>query len=330
MKKRIPVFGLVFLLLAGCTAEEAAVTRSIFAMDTYMELTAYGEQAQTALEQAKKEIGRLDALFRRGSEQSEVFQINDKKNACVSADTAALIRRAADISADTDGAFDPTVAPVMDLWGFYGRTYRVPAAAELSKTLADVDYKQMHIQDDTVALDGNAKLDLGGIAKGYASDRMMQVFRENGVTSGLVSLGGNVQALGSRPDGSPWRIGIQHPDGEGYIGIVQICDEAVITSGGYQRFFEKDGQVYHHILDPKTGYPARSGLKSVSVISSDGTLADGLSTAIFVMGLDAGSAYWRTRGGFELVLMTEDNVVYVTEGIQNRFDTQMNYVVIRR
>ena len=136
-----------------------------------------------------------------------------------------------------------------------------------------------------VKLGKNMKIDLGGIAKGYTSSRVMQIFKDCGVTSGLVSLGGNVQALGTKTDGTDWQIAIENPDkSSDYIGVVSVKDKAVITSGGYERYFEKNGKTYHHILDPKTGYPAESGLKSVTIVSDNGTLADALSTSLFVMG----------------------------------------------
>ena len=151
----------------------------------------------------------------------------------------------------------------------------------------------------------------------------MKVFKDNGIKSGLVSLGGNVQALGAKPDGSKWKVAVQNPDSdESYIGVLEIAGKAVITSGGYERYFEKDGKTYHHIIDPVTGYPADSGLKSVTIISSDGTLADGLSTSLFIMGIDKAKEYWRANSDkFDVILLTNDNKQYVTEGIYSDYST---------
>nr|WP_243106058.1 FAD:protein FMN transferase [Butyricicoccus sp. OF13-6] len=183
-----------------------------------------------------------------------------------------------------------------------------------------MDYKQVQQNGSDVSIPADVQVDLGGIAKGYTSDRIMQVFADNGVTSGIVSLGGNVQVLGCKPDGSKWRVAVQDPNDEGEnFAVVEIADEAVITSGGYQRYFEEDGATYHHIIDPRTGYPADSGVISSTIISHDGTLADGLSTSLFIMGVDDALDYWRAHSDeFDAILMDENGAVYVTDGIADR------------
>ncbi len=321
----------IILTLSGCgnkalTKEESL---TVYAMDTVMELKACGDEdaAKAALRAAEREILRLDALFRRDSEDSDIYKINHG-TAQASADTAEIVRRAAEISASTDGAFDVTIAPVMDLWGFYGGNFRVPTDSEIVAALERVGYKNISVGGEAVTLSGGAQLDLGGIAKGFASEKIMKIFVENGISSALVSLGGNVRALGTKPNGEKWRIAVQNPDGGAYIGYLDISDLAVITSGGYQRCFERDGVVYHHIIDPATGYPADSGVKSVTVIGSDGTLADGLSTALFVMGLDKGTEYWRTHDGFDVIFVTNENEIYVTEGAADIFESDSHYEIL--
>lgn len=208
----------------------------------------------------------------------------------------------------------------MQAWGFTTQQYRVPDPAELSTLLAHVDYTQVQLDGSTAAIPDDVQVDLGGIAKGYTSDRMMQIFSENGVTSGIISLGGNVQALGLKSDGSRWRVAVQDPENsEENFAVIEIKDEAVITSGGYQRYFEEDGATYHHIIDPRTGYPADSGVISSTIISHDGTLADGLSTSLFIMGVDDALDYWRAHSDeFDAILMDENGTVYVTDGIADR------------
>ena len=178
------------------------------------------------------------------------------------------------------------------------------------------------------------ELDLGGIAKGYTSSAMMDCFRSNGVTSGMVSLGGNVQTIGAKPDGSLWKVAIQNPTAEedaDFLGILETKDCAVITSGGYERYFEENGVRYHHIMDPATGKPAESDLTSVTIVSENGTLADGLSTALFVMGLDKAIAYWQAHASeFDAVLCTEDETLYVTEGIQDAFSANYPCEIIQQ
>ncbi|MDE6108591.1 MAG: FAD:protein FMN transferase [Oscillospiraceae bacterium] len=165
------------------------------------------------------------------------------------------------------------------------------------------------------------ELDLGAIAKGYAGERAAVLLRENGVTSALLNMGGNVQTVGVKPDGSLWRIGIQDPNSDtgDYLGVVELNDQAAVTSGGYQRYFEEDGVRYWHIMDPATGAPARSGIVSATIVAHEGGLCDGLSTSLFIMGVEKSLDYWRTYGGFDVILVDEDNTVWITAGLKERF-----------
>ena len=176
------------------------------------------------------------------------------------------------------------------------------------------------------------EIDLGGIAKGFTSSRVMEVFKEHGVKHGLVSLGGNVQALGSKENGKPWRVAIQNPESEmDYLGVLEVDDKCVITSGGYERFFEQEGVRYHHIIDPRTGYPADSGIISATIISKDGTLADGLSTSLFIMGKDQAEKYWRSKADkFDYILEDKDGRLYVTEGASGILTTDAEIVVVKK
>lgn len=326
----VPILICVFALTACGVQDNREYEKTVYAMDTVMTLKAYGTNAEKALNDAQREIERLDNNLRRGNSDSEVYAVNTQKSAQVSEETAELVKDAIDICEMTNGAFDISIAPIMDLWGFYTKDFYVPTAEEVSEKLEKVDYKNVTVDKNTISVKDGSQIDLGGIAKGYLSDRIMEIFREDGVESGIVSLGGNVQTLGTKLDGSDWKVAIQHPDNDTYIGGLSVSDTAVITSGGYQRFFEQDGVIYHHIIDPKTGYPSDSGLKSVSIVSENGILADGLSTALFVMGLDEGTKYWREHDGFDAVFMTDDNRIYITEGIADIFESDYKYSVITR
>lgn len=317
------------LLLAGCGTADEEHSVVVYAMDTVMELKAYGKNAETALRQAEKELMSLDEKLRRGDESSEIYKINSG-GAEVSPETAELIRRGIEIGRSTGGAFDLTIAPVMDLWGFYGGNYRVPDQSEIDRALEKVDYGNVSVDGNYVSVNNGAEIDLGGIAKGCASERVMEIFRENSVTSGIVSLGGNVRALGNKPGGEKWKIAIQNPDGEGYCGTLEVSDAAAVTSGGYQRKFERGGETYHHIIDPETGRSAKSGVKSVTVVSADAALADALSTALFVMGLEKGTQYWRETGGFGVVFVSDNNKIYVTEDIADSFRSDWEFEVLQR
>ena len=321
--KRLFISGLLVaaLMLAGCgvqtSAEGPSQTREVYAMDTVMTLEAYGQNADAALDEAVAEIERLDALWSIASSDGEIARLNAEKQITASADTLALLTRAKEISAATDGLFSTTIAPLMEAWGFTSGDYRVPDEAELSALLAHVDDEEIAISDSTVTIPADAKVDLGGIAKGFTSARGMEIFRENGVENGILSLGGNVQVLGTKPDGSLWRVGLQDPaDERALFATLELADKAVITSGAYERNFEQNGIVYHHIIDPRTGYPAESGLSSVTIVSDDGTLADGLSTALFIMGKEGAVEFWRShRDDFDMVLLADDGAVTVSAGI---------------
>lgn len=326
---------LAFALTGGCILwslqENKTHTRTLFAMDTVMLFTAQGPQAPEALEEALAEVRRLDALLSAQSPGSEIFRLNDGGRAPVSEDTARLLKAAAEIGAETGGLYDCTVYPLMELWGFPTKAYRVPQAEEIAALLPLVDGAQIRVTDDEAALGEGQRIDLGGIAKGYASARVMEIFRARGVQSAMVTLGGNVQTLGERPEGGGWQIGVQDPlGGEACPAVIEAKDVAVVTSGGYQRYFEEDGKRYIHILDPRTGAPAESDLLSATVVSPDGTLADALSTAVFVMGLEDAAAYWRTHEGFELVLIAEDGAVYVTEGLEHAVQVPAGRTVLRK
>ncbi|MDO4174323.1 MAG: FAD:protein FMN transferase [Eubacteriales bacterium] len=315
-------------------AADEPVSREVFAMDTYMTVTAYGASAQDAVDDAVAEIERLDDLLSVGNADSEISRLNQSGTATVSEDTGVMIDQALSLFDSTGGAFDITVFPLMELWGFTTEEYQVPSDDALAQTLQHVgaDKLQWDADSRTVTLDDGQEIDLGGIAKGYTSGRIMEIFEEHGVTSGLVSLGGNVHLKGAKTDGSKWRVGIQDPDNtEDMLGILEVEDCAVITSGGYERYFEQDGVTYHHIIDPETGKPADSGVTSATIVSKDGTLADGLSTSLFIMGIDQASEYWKQHADeFDAVLATEDGKVYVTEGIADSFTCDADVTVITK
>lgn len=298
-----------------------------------MSFTAYGERGEEAVEAAVQEVERLDALLSTGIAESEVSRINASGEGDLSEDTEKILSEGLAIWKQTGGLFDVTIYPLMQLWGFPTGNYHVPTEEELKQTMSLVDSSEVILDGNHVTLGEKQKMDLGGIAKGYTSNRIMEIFQEYGVTSAMVSLGGNVQTLGKKPDGTDWQVGIQNPDNvQGdLLGAVAVQDQAVITSGGYERYFEENGQTYIHILDPRTGCPAESGLTSVTIVSSNGMLADALSTSLYIMGLDEAEAYWRIYADeFDMILMTDDGTVYVTEGIRDRFRTKGKMEVLYR
>lgn len=323
---------------AESSSEEVqSASGDIFAMDTYMTITTYGEKCEEALAAAEAEITRLDNLLSVGNADSEISQINTNGSGEISEDSQTMIEEALHVWETTDGAFDITVYPLMVAWGFTSGDFQVPEEETLQMLLSEAGSDKLTLDGSTLTLSEGQGIDLGGIAKGYTSSRLMEIFEEYDLVCGLISLGGNVQCYGTKPDGSLWRCGIQDPnnpnDGSALLGILSVADTAVITSGAYERNFtdEETGKTYHHILDPSTGYPAEAGLISATVVSSNGTRADGLSTACYVMGLDKSIEYWQTYGDdFDLILMTEDNEVYVTAPIADNFTSDYTVHVIER
>ncbi len=301
------------LLLGGCSRFRAPVSEDFFAMDTLMSVRVWG--AQDDLTAVAQEVNRLDAaLSVTGS--GELAELNRGGTAQLSDETAALLRRCAELSRKTGGCFDPTVYALVRAWGFTTDTQRVPTDAELRVALETVGMDRLTLCGDTATLDTGTMLDLGAAAKGYAAQRCAELLAARGVSAALLQLGGNVQTLGSKPDGSDWAIGIADPDEPTQaLGLLHVRgSKAVVTSGGYQRYFERDGVRYHHILDPKTGRPAQTGLASVTVLADDGLLADCYSTALFVMGLEQACTFWRQEQSFEAVFVLESGEIYATRG----------------
>ena len=300
----------------------AEATAGLFAMDTYLELTAYGAEVDAALEAAQARILELEGLWSLTDPSSDIYAVNHSGGAAtqVSEDTAEVLSFALKMAGETGGALDPTLYPVLTAWGFTTDRYQIPDAETLSALLENTGYEKVSLDGQTVALPAGMELDLGAVGKGYAADETAQVLAGYGVESALLDLGGNVLALGSRPDGTPWRIGVRNPNTDGTLGVLEVTDQSVVVSGGYERYFVgKDGQRYWHILDPETGAPARSGLTQVAIISQESKLCDALSTALFVMGLEAATDLWRARQDFEMVLLADDGTVYLTEGLTERF-----------
>lgn len=322
---------LLALPLSGCGTEgktEEEHTVGVFAMGTYMILTAYGESAEEALTISEDRIQELESLWSVTDESSDIYRVNQSggMETEVSGETAEILQFALDMAKQTNGALDPTISPVVTAWGFISGEYYIPAEDELTGLLQNIDYEKVLLEGNYVTLPDGMQLDLGAVGKGYTGDIIAELLKEQGVTSALLDIGGNVQTVGRKPDGSRWRLGIQNPFGEGSLGILESEDGAVVTSGNYERFFiGEDGKQYGHIIDPSTGYSAESGLASVSIIAKEGKLCDALSTAIYVMGLEGATEYWQENGGFEMLLVTDENEIYLTEGIKDDFTLNENF-----
>ena len=356
----LAVLTALLLTLPGCGRQTVQESAQVLTMDTVMTLTVYGTDkaaCQAVLRDGEDMLYDWNRhLSATESADSDVYALNHAEGRPVplGEDTAQLLGKALDLCALTDGALDVTAYSAVEAWGFTGNNdYRVPSQAELDALAAKIDYTRVKLDRDSgqASLPDGMELDLGAVAKGWAGDLLARLVREtDGVDGALLNLGqSTIQTVGAKADGSPWRIGIQDPQGEGtalaelkqeqsggsestsqtadqpdYLGVLELTDQAMSTSGGYQRCFLQDGQIYWHILDPNTAAPARSGLASVTVVSDSGLLCDGLSTALFVMGLDRGVQFWQTWRDhddvrFECIFITDDGSVYLTPGLADAF-----------
>lgn len=336
MKKITTLLFLFLITLCGCanSAESSSedtkeYSRDIFAMDTYMYLKAYGEHADTALGYSSEQILSLEELFSVTSEKSDIWAINHSNGepVSVSDDTIVVLNKAIEIGGKTNGALDVTIYPLLTEWGFTTDTQQVPTDDIIADKLKLIDYTKISVKGNTVQLPDNMQIDFGALAKGYTSDCVTEILKENGVKSALVNLGGNVHAVGTKPDGTLWKVGVQNPFSPSeQVCILEIADKAVITSGNYERFFtDENGRKYWHILDSADGFPADNGLVSVTIVGENGLLCDALSTALFVLGTDKAIDYWRNSADFEMILITDDEKIIYSEGLSDFINFTASY-----
>ena len=346
-------------LLGGCAPHSnEPISDSGFYFDTVIQVTLYDQSQQYALDHCMEMAETFEQYFSDTAADSDVSKINAHPNEAVTVhdETAELIEKGLSYGKESGGRFDITIGKLSDLWNFHEKTALsdadepndtahdvssdiaadsdavnapkasdaaaslVPDAAEIAGLLAHVDYTKVQVDGNQVTLlDADAALDLGGIAKGYIADKMKEYLESEGISSGLINLGGNVLTLGEKPDGSSYTIGIQKPfstDGTPVVSV-EVTDRSVVTSGTYQRYFEQDGHIYHHILDTSTGYPSDNGLSSVTIIGDSSTEGDALSTTVFLLGLDNGMDYVESHANIEAIFITNENKLYYSSGMGN-------------
>lgn len=303
---------LTVLFVSGCGqgTEENKSEKEIYAMDTIMTLTLYGDKAEETMNEAVSLIHRYDSLFSVTEPDSDISKINSASGAAVtvSPETYELVQKCLEVSADTEGLFDISIYPLVKAWGFTTENQHVPSEEERETAMKKIDYTRIRLfEKNQIQIGPDMQIDLGAAAKGYLSHKLMELCQEKGVSSAIVSLGGNVQTMGTKADGSFFRVGITDPsDGASLYGTIQVKDKAVITSGIYQRYFTEGGKTYHHIMDKRTGMPAENELASVTVIAEDGGKADALATALYVMGEEKAKVYQKEHPEIQLILIRKD------------------------
>lgn len=305
--------------------ESVPISESELLLGTVCKITIYDKTAKGTFDAAFGRIAEIEQKMSLNIATSELVKVNNESYLNpirVSDDTFIVVDEALIIAGLSDGAFDPTVGPLVRAWGIGGDAARVPPAEEISRLLSLVDYSAVRLDRAASAItltERDMIIDLGGIAKGYAADEVAMILRSKGVKSAIINLGGNILTIGRKPDGSPWKIGIQDPESPrgAFVMIVSVEDKAIVTSGPYERFFEQDGTIYHHILDTATGYPVWNSIGSVSILAKDSFSADALSTAVFSMGLTKGMGLVESIEGVEAIIIMKDRSIHLSSGLQS-------------
>lgn len=309
----------LFCFLAGSCSQNTEST-SFTAMNTYMTVKSYGKNASAANALVKEEVERLEGILSTTIEGSDLYKINntdgdEEAEIPVRAETAYLIQRGAEFYKMTGGAFNPALYPVIREWGFTTGEYKVPSDERIRELLQNTDFSPVVECPQSITRPAGLQLDFGAIGKGYAGDRAVEILQDAGIKSALLDFGGNIQVLGTKPDGSDWTVGVKNPWGGEPVAAVKLHDACMITSGGYERFFTgQDGKKYIHIFDSTTGRPVENDLESVTIICREGIYGDALSTSLFVMGLDKAIEFWQQRKrDFDFMILTKDKgIVYTT------------------
>ncbi len=319
MNKHVFLSAIILTAFLFISCGEKKATTSLNAMDTFMTIQVYGKKSDMALEKTKKLIYQIERNISTTNAASDVYRLNHGEKISVSSDTLTLTKYSLDFAKQTNGVFNPALYPITSAWGFTTGAYKVPSKNQIDELLPLTNYSKIQIDGTSINLEPGMALDFGAIGKGYTGDEAIKLLQDNGIHSALLDLGGNIQALGKKPDGTEWTIGIKSPWTGKAAAVIKIADQAVITSGGYERFFTADdGHNYIHIFDGKTGMPVDNGIAGVTIITESGLYADALSTTMFVMGLEDAAAYWKNHSDFEMIIFTENQDLYYTEGLEGK------------
>lgn len=323
------MFCVWIVLLAGCSStavnKPQVIKETKFLMDTIMEITAYGPNANEAINAAFAEIQRIDTIMNMYDANSEAAKINANAGigpVAVSPDMMYVLERSEYHSRLTDGVFDVTIGPLTTLWGIGKKGEYIPTAAEIKQAQALVDYRNLVLDKEkqtAMLTKSGMMIDLGSVGKGYAVDRAIEVLRKYNINSALVNAGGSIRVIGKKPDDTPWRIGIQHPrQGDGIIAKIALTEwDTLDTSGDYQRFFEKDGKRYHHMIDPRTGMPSR-GIPSNTIAMNNALDADILSTALAIIDVESGARLLQQFPGADAIWALDNGQATLSPGLQNK------------
>ena len=313
---------LIVFLFCGCenNNEMHSQTRDNL-LGTIITISAYENISDSVFDECFSAVYEIEKKMSVNIPESEISSLNNFSEAVLSDDTYNLIQKGINYSELSNGAFDITIGAVMEKWKQGGAFIRLPEPKEIEDALPFVGYDRIRLSDNNKAeVEKGTKLDLGGIAKGYACDKTVELLKKHNIKAALLDFGGNIYAHGTKQDGSPWRVGLRNPilGEDGYVCILEVSDKTVVTSGGYERYFENEGKAYHHLLDPKTGYQAENDLLSVTIVGDISADADALSTACFVLGKEDGMRRLEDLPGFDGIFITNQNEIYITSNLKDK------------
>ncbi|BFK82074.1 FAD:protein FMN transferase [Clostridium baratii] len=330
-KKAISFFVAILLVFSfiGCAEKKKAepIHRTELFMGTAIKVTVYDKQDEEILDKVFKCIIEIEDLVSINKDNTEITNLNKNagiKGVKLSEDSFNIIKKGLEYSKLSNGGYDVSIGPLVKLWSIGLPEAKVPNKDEIKNVINKIDYKKVKVNDETKEVfleDKGMMLDLGSIAKGYAADEIVKVLKENNVKQAIIDLGGNIYALGLKDGDKDWKVGIQDPFTErgNVVGSVEVSNKSVVTTGIYERFIEKDGVKYHHILNPKDGYPYKTDIAGVSIIADKSVDADGLSTLVFTKGLNEGIKFIEDLDGVDAIFITNDRKVYTTKGIKDNF-----------
>ncbi|MDG5857146.1 FAD:protein FMN transferase [Clostridium beijerinckii] len=326
---------LCILIFSGCSKNQEIITKTALKMDTVFQLKAYGPKANEAIEESLSRLDEIEQMASVTIDSSDISKINQaagKEYVQVHPEIIKMVETAVKYSKLSNGVFDITVGPLVNLWGIGTDNERIPTDEEIKSKLPLVGYNDISINEENSSIkllkEGMA-IDLGGIAKGFAADEVLKIYKNYDIKGGIISLGGSsIYTVGKKPDGTPWNVGVKHPrkdSDQDYVGIINLSEQALSTSGDYERYFIKDGKRYHHILNPSTGYPTDNGVMSVTIvvdssIPDSNMLADILTKTVFIAGVDNGLKFIDSLQGVSCMAITSDYNIYKSSSWNIKLD----------
>lgn len=338
MKTKSPFLLLLIplaLLTQSCTKTLSSTPQTEYVMGTFCTVNLFEKETPKLHKEIFDRLRKLEDILSANKENTNITEINKQAGIApvvAEPETLEILTRALTFSEITEGAFDPSIGPLVKTWGIGTNEAAVPTSEKIKKALSLVDYKKIEISGNSVFLPQKGmQLDLGAIAKGYAADEIVTILKKHNIKRAIIDLGGNIFALGKKERAKPWKIGIRDPEVESGKPVLSVTIEnkSVVTSGIYQRNFIEDGKIYHHILDPKTGFPAENELLAVTIISSSSIQADALSTSAFLLGLEKGMHLIENTENTEALFITKNKDVFVTRGLQGQLHIINNQYTIK-